>query len=194
MARSPHSGLHINGQIDGAGDDDDRSSHQRHHRQQFSHSTQTPRSVHVPLLQTVPRHDGVNKSHNVDGPDGTEAGDDGEDEVVFGFGAIQRWVGGDAGVARDGGPWGEGCVGDGAGAAAHASAAHVWMVCVGQRVMPARGRRQDGFGGKGIIRGRANFISALCFVLDHHDDLSRAADLLFGLLREGEGSQAREGV
>ncbi len=44
-------------------------------------------------------HDGVNKSHNVDWPDRAEAGDDGEDEVVFGFGAVHRGVGGDAGVA-----------------------------------------------------------------------------------------------
>lgn len=46
-------------------------------------------------------HDGVDKSHNVDGPDRAEAGQHGQEEVVFYFGPVQGRVGGDAGVARN---------------------------------------------------------------------------------------------
>lgn len=59
-------------------------------------------------------HDGVDKSNNVDGPDWAEAGQHGEEEVVFDFGAVQWWVGGDAGVARKRRPGREGGVADGA--------------------------------------------------------------------------------
>lgn len=57
------------------------------------------------ILQNEPKgpsstyHDGVNKSHNVDWPDRAEASDDSEDEVVFGFGAVHRGVGGDTRMA-----------------------------------------------------------------------------------------------
>lgn len=59
-------------------------------------------------------HDGVHKSHNVDGPHGAEAGQHGQEEVVFDLGAVQGWVGGDAGVARKRRPGREGGVADGA--------------------------------------------------------------------------------
>lgn len=45
-------------------------------------------------------HDGVDKSHNVNGPHGAEAGQDGQQEVVFHFGPVQRGVCSDARVAR----------------------------------------------------------------------------------------------
>lgn len=59
-------------------------------------------------------HDGVDKSHNVYGPDGAEAGQHGQEEVVFHFGPVQGRVGGDAGVARERRPGREGGVADGA--------------------------------------------------------------------------------
>lgn len=59
-------------------------------------------------------HDGVDESHDVNGPDGAEAGQHGQDEVVFRLGPVQRWVGGDAGVAGKRRPGGEGGVADGA--------------------------------------------------------------------------------
>lgn len=63
-------------------------------------------------------HDGVDKSHNVYGPDGAEAGQHGQQEVVFHFGPVQRGVGRDAGVAGQRWPRREGSVADGARPAA----------------------------------------------------------------------------
>lgn len=63
-------------------------------------------------------HDGVDKSHNVDGPDWAEAGQHGQQEVVFHFGPVQWRVSGDAGVAGKRRPRREGGVADGARPAA----------------------------------------------------------------------------
>lgn len=63
-------------------------------------------------------HDGVDKSHNVNGPHGAEAGQDGQQEVVFHFGPVQRGVCSNAGVARQRRPGREGGVADGARSAA----------------------------------------------------------------------------
>lgn len=63
-------------------------------------------------------HDGVDKAHNVDGPHGAEAGQDGQQEVVFHFGPVQRGVCSDARVARQRRSWGEGGVANGARSAA----------------------------------------------------------------------------
>lgn len=170
-------------QIHSACYNNDGSSHQWDHRQQLRHAAQTSRSIDVPLLQTVTGldaktwrwdltsflfsrtlldfitrtyHDWVNKSHDVDWPDGAEARDDGEDEVVFGFGTVQGRIGGDTGVAWNWRTWRKGSVGDGAGPAAHPRAAHGRMVRVRQRMMPARRRGHDGSGGKTIGRARKN--------------------------------------
>lgn len=105
---------------------------------------------------TCTYHNGVNESHDVDWPDGAEARDDGQDEVVFGFGAVQRWIGGDTGVAWNRRTGREGRVGDGAGPAAHPRAAHGRMVRVRQRMMPARRRGHDVSGGKAIGWARIN--------------------------------------
>lgn len=59
-------------------------------------------------------HDGVDEAHDVYGPDGAEAGQNGQEEVVFDFGPVQRRVRGDAGVARQRRPGREGGVADGA--------------------------------------------------------------------------------
>lgn len=59
-------------------------------------------------------HDGVDKSHNVYGPDGAEAGKHGQQEVVFNFGPVQGRVGGDAWVAGKRRPGRKGGVADGA--------------------------------------------------------------------------------
>lgn len=45
-------------------------------------------------------HDRVDKAHDVDRPHRTEAGQDGQQEVVFHFGPVQRGVRSDARVAR----------------------------------------------------------------------------------------------
>lgn len=63
-------------------------------------------------------HDGVDKSHNVYGPHRAEAGQDGQQEVVFHFGPVQRGVCSDAGVARQRRSWREGSVANRARSAA----------------------------------------------------------------------------
>lgn len=63
-------------------------------------------------------HDGVDKSHNVYGPHGAEAGQDGQQEVVFHFGPVQRGVCSNARVARQRRSWREGSVANGARPAA----------------------------------------------------------------------------
>lgn len=45
-------------------------------------------------------HDGVDESHNVYGPHGAEAGQDGQQEVVFHLGPVQWGVCSNARVAR----------------------------------------------------------------------------------------------
>lgn len=45
-------------------------------------------------------HDGVDESHYVYGPHGAEARQHRQEEVVFHFGPVQRWICGDARVAR----------------------------------------------------------------------------------------------
>lgn len=63
-------------------------------------------------------HDGVDESHNVYGPHGAEAGQDGQQEVVFHFGPVQRGVCSDTRVAGQRRPRREGGVANGAGSAA----------------------------------------------------------------------------
>lgn len=43
----------LTGQVDNAGDDDDRPPDQRHHGQHLGHATQTHGAVQVALLQAV---------------------------------------------------------------------------------------------------------------------------------------------
>lgn len=86
-------------------------------------------------------HDGVDESHDVYGPDGAEAGQHRQEEVVFDFGAVQRGVGGDAGVARERRPGREGRVADGTGPAALPGLGVV--VRVGDGVLPPGGGRDD---------------------------------------------------
>lgn len=59
-------------------------------------------------------HDGVDESDNVDGPDGAEACQHRQEEVVFDLGPVQGRVGGDAGVAGKRRPGREGGVANGA--------------------------------------------------------------------------------
>lgn len=68
----------------------------------------------------VPRsyHDGVDESDDVDRPDGAEAGQHGQEEVVFDLWPIQWGVCRNAGMPRNWGPGREGRVADGARPAA----------------------------------------------------------------------------
>lgn len=88
-------------------------------------------------------HDGVDKPHNVDGPHRTEAGQHRQEEVVFDLGPVQRWVGGDAGVAGNRRPRGEGGVTDGARPAALPG---LGMMRVRDGVLPSRRGGDDGRG------------------------------------------------
>lgn len=54
----------------------------------------------MPFCVSCSYHDGVDETNDVDGPHGTEAGQHRQEEVVFDLGPVQRWVGGDARVAR----------------------------------------------------------------------------------------------
>lgn len=88
-------------------------------------------------------HDGVDKSHDVYGPDGAEAGQHGQEEVVFNFGPVQGWVGSDAGVARKWRPRREGGVTDGA---CPTPLPGLSVMGVGNGVLSS-GRRGDDWGG-----------------------------------------------
>lgn len=82
---------------DGRRDDGD-SSQYRHNGQNHGVSTETPGPVHVPLLQAVPRHDGEGEGHDVDGPHGAEARQNGQQQIVPGFGSVLAFRAG-AGLA-----------------------------------------------------------------------------------------------
>lgn len=86
------------------------------------------------LAVLTSHHNGVDESHNVYGPDGAEAGQHRQEQVVLDFGAVQRGVGGDAGVARERRPGREGRVADGTGPAALPGLGMV--VRVGDGVLP----------------------------------------------------------
>lgn len=89
-------------------------------------------------------HDGVDESDDVDRPDGAEAGQHGQEEVVFDLGPIQRGVGRNAGMPRNGRPGREGRVADGARPAALPSFAV--MMGVGDGVLSS-GRGGDNWRG-----------------------------------------------
>lgn len=73
---------------DDGGRNDSDASQDGHDRQDHGVSTQTSRPVYVPLLQAVPGHDREGEGHDVDGPEGAEAGEDGQDEVVSRLGGV----------------------------------------------------------------------------------------------------------
>lgn len=68
--------------------DDEEAQADGHDAEESSQSSQSPSPVHVPVLQAVPGHDGVDQCHNADGPHGAKAGADDQDEVVLGFGCL----------------------------------------------------------------------------------------------------------
>lgn len=109
-----------------------------------SQATESPGPIHIPSLETVSGHNGVHQCDDADGPDGAEAGEDDQDEVIPGLrGLLHGGVPG-GGAAQAGLGRGEGGGGGqlSGGARSHS---HTVAVLVGLQALVAA--HVDGEGG-----------------------------------------------